>query len=308
MSESVQLTTNEGRRISYSLFLAGALDNRPKQQQGDFAVLMDLLEQTNAPRTLGAGDDPKKGLPGLSFATFRPRTTRAQQNVVCLDGLLADFDNCREIETGDYHLGRDGRPSDRPKLKKACLLEPIQPEAVVRALETVPVAAMVYTTWSNTSAWPRFRVVVPFANPVPAERWVPATEYALRVLGLEPFRRGLDLPVLRDTARMHFLPGAPDPTSIRRWQVAGNLLVVPLDQLQESEIPELPRMPWQESILRSRASTGSNWSLRYLVNNRPADFRSLDLVALLRAMGIQVGRPQHYGGGTKWRTHCPWAS
>ncbi len=308
MRGSSQPTASEGRLIGYSLFSEGATDNRPKHSQGDLPVLWGLFEQTYAPRAPRPGDDPKKGLPGLSFATFRPRATRAQQNVLYLDGLLADFDNGMAVETGEYHLGRDGRPTDRPKLKKVCLPEPVQPEAVVAALGAVQVAAMVYTTWSNQPEWPRFRLVVPFANPVPAERWLPATEYAVQVLGLEPFRGGLDLPVLRDTARMHFLPGAPVPASIRRWQVAGDLLTVPLDQLQEIEVPELPRMPWQEAILRNRAGTGSTWSRQYQVNKRPADFQSLNLPALLRAMGVQVGRPQSYSGGTKWRTHCPWAS
>jgi hypothetical protein len=90
--------------------------------------------------------------------------------------------------------------------------------------------------------------------------------------------------------------------------VEGNLLFVPLDQLKEMEVPDLPRQPWQEEILRARAATASNWHQGYQVKQRPADFRSLDLVRLLRALGVKVGRPQSYSGGTKWRTHCPWAS
>ena len=118
MSKSARNEIDEGRLLGYSLFSAGASDNRPKHSQGELPVLWGLLEETYAPRAPRTGDDPKKGLPGLSFATFRPRTTRAQQNVLYLDGLLADFDNGMAVETGEYHLGRDGRPTDRPKLEK----------------------------------------------------------------------------------------------------------------------------------------------------------------------------------------------
>jgi hypothetical protein len=308
MSDQATFIETPDRSFGYSLFPKGATDNHPKARQTSWEALEQHFERTWTPCDVHPGDDPKKGLPGFSMATFRPRTTRARQNVLHLDGLMIDFDNSSEKETGEYHLGRDGRPSNRPKTCKVCLPDPVYPEAVAAVLAERQVAGALYTTWSHRSEWPRFRMAVGFANPVPADLWPAATEYALDALGLRPFLRGIDLPVMRDTARMHFLPGSPEPSSIQRWRIKGKHLVVPVDALQSIEIPEPPRPAWQEGILREQAATESTWHQRFQVKNRPVDFRTLDLVRLLRAMGVKVGRPQGYGGGTKWRTHCPWAS
>lgn len=308
MTLPITFVETPGRTLTGSLFLKGATDNHPKARSWDWDALQEFLHQTWTPSDVRPGDDPKKGLPGISLATFRPRTTRARQNVLHLDGMLIDVDNSMVEETDEFYLGRDGRPTNRPKTRKVCLPDPVRPEEVITALTARQVAAVLYTTWSHQPEWPRFRIAVGFANPVPAELWPRATEYALEALGLRPFLRGMDLPVVRDTARMHFLCGASDPARIQRWKVNGKFLVVPLDSLQEIEIPELPKRPWQEEILRERTATASTWHQRYQVKSRPVDFRSLDLVSLLRAMGVKVGRPQSYGGGTKWRTHCPWAS
>lgn len=308
MTAPATFVETTGRTLTGSFFPKGATDNHPKARSWDWDELQEFLNRTWTPGDVRPGDDPKKGLPGLSLATFRPRTTRARQNVLHLDGMLIDFDNGMEVETGEFHLGRDGKPTKRPKTRKVCLPDPVHPSDVITALTAKQVAAVLYTTWSHHPGWPRFRAVIGFANPVPADLWPGATEYTLDALGLGPFLRGMDLPVVKDTARLHFLPGAPEPASIQWWNLQGKLLVVPLEALPEIEISALPRRPWQEEILRERAATDATWPQRYQVKSRPVDFRSLDLPRLLRALGVKVGRPQSYGGGTKWRTHCPWAS
>jgi hypothetical protein len=293
--------------IPFTFFHHGATDNRPCTEHLTLQALQAVFQRTWTPKVVRPGEDPKKATPGGSFAIFSPRK-RASQNVVTLHGVLIDFDNAMEVPTGKFHVGRDGRTSNRPQVVKVCLADPVYPEEVVRVLEAAQVTAMVYTTWSDKPEWPRFRVALPLANPVPADLSEPATEYVLRELGLDPLRQGVDSPALRDRSRLYFLPNAPDPSSIRRWQVEGNLLAVPTDQLRHIQLPDLPRPAWQEAIIRNRAATAATWFHRYQAKGRPVDFRTLDLVGLLRAMGVKVGRPQSYNGGTKWRTHCPWAS
>ncbi|MBP1626445.1 MAG: hypothetical protein H6Q00_920 [Holophagaceae bacterium] len=308
MNAILAAAPSNGLVLAYSLFPKGAYDNRPKACQGGWVELQHLFQGTWTPNEVRAGDDPKKGLPGISMATFRPRTTRACQNVMSLDGLLVDFDNGMEVETGEFHVRPDGRPTNRPKVRKVCLPDPVHPQEVMGQLESLGVAAFAYTTWSNKPDWPRFRLAVGFANSVPAELWPAALEYALEVLGLRSFVRGIDLPVVRDIARMHFLAGGPEGQEIQRWSLDGGLLAMPLDVLHRIDVPEIPLRPWQETIVRERAATDSNWYQRFHVQGKPVDFRSLDVPRLLRAMGVQVGVPQSYAGGTKWRTHCPWAS
>jgi hypothetical protein len=307
MDPSSPLPSISERTFAFTFFHKGATDNHPCTEQLTLQALQAVFQRTWTPKVVKSGEDPKKATAGGSFATFNPGK-RDGQNVVSLHGVLIDFDNAKEVPTGEFHLGRNGLVSNRPKVVKVCLPNPVHPEDVVRALELARVPAMVYTTWSHKAEWPRFRVAVPFAKQVAADHWEPSTEYVLGALGLDGFRRGIDFPALRDKARMYFLPDAADPSSIRRWQLDGNLLLVPTDELQQIQVPDLPRLPWQEEIIRTRASTDSTWFHRYQAKGRPVDFRSLGLVALLRAMGIKVGRPQSYSGGTKWRTHCPWAS
>lgn len=296
------------RILSYSIFLNGATDRHPKAHKSTWDGLVDLLGRNWIPHAVANGDDPKKGLAGLSGATFRDRATRALLNVERLDLVIFDMDNARSVETREYYLDRNGRPSNRPRFLKQCIPDPIRPESAVEALLSTQTAGFVYTTWSHTEGWPRFRIIVPLAQPVPAEQWKAATEVALDRLKLRPFLAGLDLPVLRDSARMHFLPGSRTPETIKRWVVTGKALWIPVEDLCKVEVPAIPLMAWQERICQERKATCATWFHDYRSNGQPVDFRRLDLVKLLRAMGIKVGHPQAYGAGTKWRTHCPWAS
>jgi hypothetical protein len=295
------------RTFAITLFPNGATDKHPVTSRGNLETLFGLFERTWTPRPVPPGIDPKKGQPAYAGAEYLPQTTRAQQNVYSTQVLAIDFDCAKEVETGEFHLGRDGKPSNRPKLLKVCISDPVLPEDVVAVLAMARVAAMLYTTWSDRPDWPRFRVIVPYAQPVPANLYRAATAYAVDALGLEPLLRGADRPALLDIARMYFLPGAPDPGAIRRWRLAGHLLNIPLDQVTAYTLPEPPLMPWQEEILRQKAASKPTW-IHSLQTKKRVDFRDLDLVALLQAIGVKVGRPQSYRSGTKWRTHCPWAS
>lgn len=195
--------------IPYSVFKY-AKDNQPIQRESLWPDLVEYIKGPHQPAHVCSGDDGKKWMPAISGARFKPGSTRRVDNVLDLSLMLFDFDNSQEVETGTFHVGRDGRPSNRPVLKKACLGNPVLPEQVVEILQEARVAFLVYPTWSHTPEWPRFRVVLPLDEPVVPESWVSATEWVIRHLGLEECRRGIDLPVLRDVARIHFLPGGPN--------------------------------------------------------------------------------------------------
>jgi hypothetical protein len=118
------------------------------------------------------------------------------------------------------------------------------------------------------------------------------------------------LPVLRDTARLNFLPGAPDPASIRRGQTKGEHLAIPLEHLIEAAVPSLPVPTWEARIQAARRAekeAGGHWFQRYRVGGRPVDFQALDLASMLSSRGIEMGRSQAHGTGSKWRCHCPLA-
>jgi hypothetical protein len=178
---------------------------------------------------------------------------------------------------------------------------PVLPHDLLEAFRLHGTSAYLYTTWSHASHWPRFRFVVPMAYAVPPDLWPEATEWALAHLGLERFRHGLDLPVLRDTARIHFLPGSP-LGEVQRWIFDGQALSIPLEGLNRAQPAPTPWAPWQKQILARRACD-RRWEHRWGV-----DLRTLDLAGLLASRGVTVGEARPYGAGLKWRCHCPWAS
>jgi len=292
-------------------FFRRAADNIPTPWAGTWDQLLPILERTRAPRSGTSGDEAKKSLPAICGTRFRVMTRRARGNAVEMWLILFDFDNSRVEPIGEYWPDpRTGEPTKRPKLRKVMVDVPVTFKDVQEALRSAGVDSCSWSTWSAKPGWPKLRVVVPLAHPVPADRWEAATEWALEQLGFGHFRHGLDLPVLRDTARLNFLPGAPDPASIRRGQTKGEHLAIPLEHLIEAAVPSLPVPTWEARIQAARRAekeAGGHWFQRYRVGGRPVDFQALDLASMLSSRGIEMGRSQAHGTGSKWRCHCPLA-
>lgn len=290
-------------------FFRQAADNDPRPWEGTWQQLRDFLERTHLPRPGLAKDAAKKSLPAISGTRFKAGTRRACENALEIGLLFLDFDNAREEVTGDYWPDpRTGQPSLRPKVHKVMVDQPVQLESVMEALWDADVDSYAWTTWSHRTDWPKFRVAIPLAASIPAGRWAAATEWALARLGMIPFRHGIDLPVLRDAARLNFLPGAPDPGSILRAETVGEHLLIPLDDLPLIQPPPPPTPSWQAAIVSGRHAAreaGDHWFAKYRVAGQPVDFMALDLPSLLRSHGIKVGRAQVHGNGQKWRCHCP---
>lgn len=292
-------------------FFTKAADNLPRPWEGSWDQLREVLGRNHAPRTGTSGDEAKKSLPAICGAQFQEGTRRARGNVAALGLMLFDVDNAKEEPTGEFWPDpRTGLPSKRPKLRKVPVDGMVSFVEVQEALWDAGVTSYSWSTWSAKPDWPKFRVLVPLASPVPPELWEAATEWALKYLGLDAFRRGLDLPVLRDTARLNFLPGAPCPVMIQRGETVGQFLSIPLASLEHAAVPSLPVSDWQREIQAERKQArdaGKHWFKCYRVGGRPVDFMALDLPSLLSGRGIKVGSPQAFGSGTKWRTHCPLA-
>lgn len=286
-------------RIKCSFFKS-AVDPWPEAWEDAWEALKCLLDLDWVPGWPLDTPDPKKSLPALSGASFHPNCRRGRANVAGIQVLLVDFDNAVEVPTGESHRTKEGRVTDRPIFRKECLPDPVSPAEVVDVLVEAGVVAYLYSTWSHSPAWPRFRLVVPLNHPIVPDLWPAASEWALDHLGIGKFRRGIDLPVLRDTARIHFLPAA-NQGDVQRWGVEGRVLSIPPGELVGMSVARTELSLWQRRILARRALDG-RWERRYTF-----DLRTLDLASLLASRGIVVGPPLPYGGGLKWRCHCPWA-
>lgn len=277
-------------------FFTHAEDALPKPWVGTWANLVEILERTNRPRPRPKGDDPKKGLPAIAPATFEP-PHRGKNEAQTIHLLALDYDNGQpEVVLGEFHK------SGTPKTRQVLIERPGTMEDVSEALWDSGTAAYLYSTWSNRDDFPKFRALVPLAEPVPGALWAQAAEWALATLGLLETRRGLDIGALRDVARMYFLPGHPDGAkAISRQEVTGEPLRIPLDELAAVEVPMVPRLPHIEREINRRRAEGHAWAAPL-----PIELNTLRLADLIASLGIKVGPPGSYKAGTRWRTHCLW--
>ena len=297
--ESLGLGTSNsyGNEISITCsFFNCVEDATPKPWVGSWPDLVVEFQKTNTPRQRENGDSPKKGLPAIAGASFCPHHRgKAEAQSLQLVGL--DFDNAAdELIPGEFH------PSGRPKTRKVVINNPVTFGEVTEALSEAGALAFQWTTWSDADGFPKHRAIVALAHPVPAALWPQITEWALLRLGLEDARRGLDLGALRDVARMYFLPGHPaGADAIRRAEVQGKALTVPLEQMQELNAPALAtRSKFQ--LARDVPKAGKYaWASHLQV-----DLSTLRLADVLSSLGVRVSLGTPYQGGTRWRTHCLW--
>lgn len=300
--------------IAWSLFEGGALDNIPDRHNGTWEDLAKLLSTVNPTPKAPDLASAKKLVPAFSETVFLQGTLRGKENAESIHLLVFDFDNCKEEPIpGEFHLDkRTGKPTTRPKLRKVPIETPANPEEVIEKLKAAGVAAVVYTTWSSSPALVKFRVAVPLQAPVSPMLWTPASEWAMDTLGLGQWRDSfaIDLPVLRDVARLNFLPCAPDPSSVRVWKLEGKHLSIPVDVLPAYEVRELVKQTWQKPRDKKDTTTGQEWFRDYKI-----DFATLDLEKLLKKMQLPMGTAKTYKKrdkdgktkeGKKWRCHCLW--
>lgn len=280
-----------------------ARDNQPKAWCGPWEALLALQRRDWAPIHRRQGEDAKKAIPALSAARFRSGGIRCTADVESVAFLGLDFDNARTVAdpTGAT------QPSGAPVLVKAPVASPAQLGEIADRIAAAGAAAALYSTWSSTAVWLRFRALIPFATPVPPDLLPQAAEWALEHLGLAPWRECLDLGATRRAAGIWFLPAAPDPAGIIRREVEGAPLQVQVDKLAGVTVPPMPMLPHQVAHQARRAAEGASWARRFRASDgRPLDLRQLDAMRLLEALGARVWPARRWGGGEKRRTSCPW--
>jgi hypothetical protein len=284
-------------------FFNAAWDNLPDLRQYSWDDLRLVLTSTYYPGRPGE----KKSMPAFSGAYYPPNVTRGKDTALGVSLFIQDYDNSlEEVIPDEFHLDRrSGKSTGRPKTRKIPVQDPVIMTEVMGQLQQKGIAAVAWTTWSHSPSWPKFRVVSPLAQPVSIDSWPQASEWALHWLGLDPFRRGLDIPVLHNPTALAFLSGSPDPSSITWVESSGTALWIPHQDLPTEPVASFP--PGRSTMRDKSQGDETRWWTKYRVNGRPVDFQRLDLPSLLTSKGIKVGRPRAYKGGTKWRACCPWA-
>jgi hypothetical protein len=152
----------------------------------------------------------KRALPGWSPALFAPGATRRADAVRAMSCLVLDVDD------GD-------------------------PEAAFAPWSGLLV--VMHTTWSHTPVAPRFRVVLPLARPVPADRWAEAWAWAAaRTVAADP--------ACKDPSRLYFRPAVPSAETPRDAQVQVGALLDLVAVLPDAPPPRHPPDAAARAVVR----------------------------------------------------------
>lgn len=197
-------------------------DNRPRQQELGFGQLCELLTRWQPPRS------DKTQTPCWSPASYPRGARRRKRDVQGISLLVFDCD--------------DGTPV----------------EAVQAAFSRW--SHIGHTSWSHTLAAPKWRLILPLAEPVPGHHWPAAFAAALRMwstlmpTGSQPDRR------CRDASRLFFLPVWREEQDERvSWAASGEALRLSFDPAEQLAAAPQPKRRWQlKPALRHRLRTDLN--------------------------------------------------
>jgi hypothetical protein len=121
-------------------------------------------------------EDRQKEGHQFSFNIYKPGKTRGSDNVDSMTGIVLDFDN----KDGDF----------------------VSIESVTDKLYAKRLIYWWYTTWSHTSSLPRWRLIIPFSQPLPKEHWLDVYRKMIVFLGSPP---GID-PACQTVSHMWYPP------------------------------------------------------------------------------------------------------
>lgn len=127
------------------------------------------------PPVLSPEERRSRGRP-FSFNIYKPDTTRKKENVSLMTGLVLDFDNKDEF---------------------------VPVADVLKILDRHGLIHIWYSTWSDTPAVPRWRLIIPFLTPIPVSEWKPLYDKMIIFLGNLP---GIDHQASMDVSRVWASP------------------------------------------------------------------------------------------------------
>lgn len=135
----------------------------------------------------------------FSMNIYKEGMTRAKENVEFMTGAVFDFDN-----KDDY----------------------VSIGTVLNHLQGKRIGYVWYTTHSHTESCPKWRLIIPFASPLPVSEWLSFYRQCVVMIGNPP---GIDHPSCKDVARMWFPPyrNGDQPYDARNCLDAS--LIEPLD-------------------------------------------------------------------------------
>ncbi|GLH74762.1 hypothetical protein GETHLI_32640 [Geothrix limicola] len=288
-------------------------DNTPKNLNASWEELTSPAFLGRAYEVQGATkEEAKLNLYAFSPAAYPPGGIRGDRDIESIQIFMLDFDNKAEQPTGEF------KENGEPVFRKVPIEGAPTLQEVHEHLTRLGVTHFGYHSYSSTPECERFRIMLLMDRPSNGKNWKLTSEWLLSQLMLDRWRAMgcLDLGAMHRAACLYFPAGnwAQEPEAKDRIQFVsynGAPLALPTEEdLADMTIAPVTVHPllqeWQAKRAATRVSTMSSdpdkWQEAYNV-----DFKTLDMVGLLREMGSTVQEPVPYGSGTKARCTCPFA-
>lgn len=187
-------------RLSLARFPGGAKDNRPRMEDVDWFDFAREITRFPPPQST----DKLSGAL-WSPTIYRDGATRGNAGVVSMTAMVLDVD--------------DGTP----------------PEVMLPLWAGT--CAVWHVSYSHTPTAPRYRVIVPFAEPVPVALWPRVWAWA------QAKSRGHLDPATKDAARIYLLPIVPPSMHPAHYRAGAVGFGAPMLTVLERDLPPLPEPP-----------------------------------------------------------------
>lgn len=256
--------------------------------------------------------DAKDTLPALSPAAYPFGTTRSDRNIESLQLFVLDFDNMAEQPTGEF------KENGEAVFQKSPIPGAPTLEEVCVHICGLGITHFGYNSFSSTLECERFRIIIPLDRPSDGRNWKVISEWLLSKLDMEQWRASgcLDIGALHRPACLYYAAGywTQEPEkkdTIRFINHNGMPLALPNEQeVANLVVPPQPMHPmrkeWAERQAAARAASPNGNEKFHQVYK--VDFKTLNIVDLLQAMGSSVQSPMSHGEGFKARCTCPFSS
>ena len=154
-------------------FFEGVQGVEPMPREMTLDQLAEFLTPIDPPRVTR---EERKLKQLFSMNIYKEGTTRKTENVEFMTGVVFDFDN-----KNDY----------------------VSIGTVLKHLKDKRIAYAWYTTHSHTESRPKWRLIIPFASPLPVSEWLSVYQQCVLMIGNPP---GIDHAACKDVAHMWFPP------------------------------------------------------------------------------------------------------
>lgn len=227
----------------------------------------------------------KKDLPAISPAVYPEGALRSKYSNPTLSFIMLDFDNSSKIITGLKPRVKEERVQERQAT----------PEIISSYLSSLNIEHGYYTSFSNKKGWAKFRLLLPLDKEIPAALWPKTVEWLLKETRLNFWRASIDMPAVKDCARLYFLSSG----NVKSDYVPGKKIRIDLEAIRKTPDRKEPEIPMTDEVKKQLEEARK--SRTKIINTK-----GLDVLKIFHENNIETSEAIPYReNGFKYLLECP---